>query len=514
MGKQKRVSDLIYDEQIEAWNNASGDRGVNVLIQAGTDCGKSYFIKNHLYDYAKLHGQTILFLIHRRDCLEEFMAEIETDGKREVVKLATYQKAGSKGGIALDDDEIIFFSDATNLNRFDYIVCDEAQYFTGDATFNAGSYQDLMKILSTKHAIKVFMSGTPEIFRAYCKKQKIEFFKQYQIDGGSNKIIRTLNFFYEDDIIQETIDMCLKEDKKCIFFFDSLETCHEYYLKYRDKSLFNCSKYQKKYFDDIDQELLRKLYTEHKFDCQFLFTTIAMDSGLNIIDPDLHDVLVHVYDVDVLRQCIGRKRRTSDNDYVDVRIRAYGAKGISNKIQTHRQAIKVADDFIKYGKYNYIGFHKGVADSSGIILDIIKNGDIDKKINPLKEFKCRVELKLAEKMTDEKNGYCKHVARKLGKTNKWSILKPDGITEDCNARAKRLEELVGTVWLSQSDRKEIIDVVNVISGGKQRKTRNVLNSALEEEHLPYYIDEFETSRTIDGKKKNFKSAWKLTKKVS
>lgn len=60
MYKCKRISDIIIEKDIQTWTPECP-----VIISAGTGSGKSYFIKNILYKYAKEHNQKILMLIHR-----------------------------------------------------------------------------------------------------------------------------------------------------------------------------------------------------------------------------------------------------------------------------------------------------------------------------------------------------------------------------------------------------------------------------------------------------------------
>lgn len=67
-----------------------------------------------------------------------------------------------------------------------------------------------------------------------------------------------------------------------------------------------------------------------------------------------------------------------------------------------------------------------------------------------------------------------------------------------------------TVMLTAEDKNPFIEKMNVKHNGKLLKSRNSLNSALEEKKYKYKIEEFETSRIIDGKKKNYR-AWKIVK---
>lgn len=68
--------------------------------------------------------------------------------------------------------------------------------------------------------------------------------------------------------------------------------------------------------------------------------------------------------------------------------------------------------------------------------------------------------------------------------------------------------------LTAKDRQELIEKVNVRNGKNNTllKGLDTLNGFLSENNLDYYIKQFETSRIINGKKKKYKSAWKVMKK--
>lgn len=119
--EKQRISDIINFDEISKWN--SGD---NIVITAGTGSGKSYFVKNVLYEYAKSHNQKILLLEHRKNCKDQFVEEINQDGKQDVITTLTYQSV-----------EVAYLNNyLKDLTKFDYIFCDEFHYFTSDSAFN------------------------------------------------------------------------------------------------------------------------------------------------------------------------------------------------------------------------------------------------------------------------------------------------------------------------------------------------------------------------------------------
>ena len=67
------------------------------------------------------------------------------------------------------------------------------------------------------------------------------------------------------------------------------------------------------------------------------------------------------------------------------------------------------------------------------------------------------------------------------------------------------------IFLTRADRNPLIKKIDVTSNGRSLKGLDSLNAALKENKFNYRIESFETSRIIDGVKKNYKSAWKIIK---
>ena len=69
------------------------------------------------------------------------------------------------------------------------------------------------------------------------------------------------------------------------------------------------------------------------------------------------------------------------------------------------------------------------------------------------------------------------------------------------------------IMLTKDDRIKLIETIGAKDTMHNRLYKNIdtLNSALEEMNINYRIKEFETSRIINGKKKKYKSAWKIIK---
>ena len=119
--KIEHVSDIISEDEMKKWNSS-----VPVIIKAPTGSGKSFFIKNILYEFARSMNSRILLFLHRRNTLEQFQDEINASHKQDVIKLMLYQT------IQNNPD--------TNWNellcKYQYVACDEFHYFLSDANYN------------------------------------------------------------------------------------------------------------------------------------------------------------------------------------------------------------------------------------------------------------------------------------------------------------------------------------------------------------------------------------------
>ena len=86
MKGSKYISEIISEEEITTWENQ------NILITAPTGAGKSYFIKNKLYDYALAMIKKILYLLPRLDTVLQFRDEIQRDKKTDIITIKSYQE--------------------------------------------------------------------------------------------------------------------------------------------------------------------------------------------------------------------------------------------------------------------------------------------------------------------------------------------------------------------------------------------------------------------------------------
>lgn len=234
--KRIRVSDLITEGDIAGWNPWNP-----VIITAGTGVGKSFFIKNVLYRYAKDNNHKILMLIHRKLCVEQFQMEVAEDGKDDVIHIMTYQK--------IEKDEM--YNISSELQQYRYIVSDEFHYFISDAGFNNTTDISFKKILSMGNTVKIFMSATGEDVEEYMRRTVKVKAVNYRVPFDWS-FISTLNFYHNDASLPEFAKAVLEKGDRAIFFIQQARKAYEFYKQFSGYAVFNCSKQNEKYYKYVD----------------------------------------------------------------------------------------------------------------------------------------------------------------------------------------------------------------------------------------------------------------------
>lgn len=501
--KNIRVSDVISNSEIEKWENGS-----IITISAGTGKGKSYFIKNILLSYARQENKKILMLIHRSNCVEQFRQEIRRDGKEKYIDIMTYQ--------AIESREINHCG--VDMSKYKYICCDEFHYFLSDASFNKTTDISFDNIMNQNNAIRIFMSATGGDIKRYMERIKKLKIINYEIPLDFS-FIESLTFFNKDSTLENFIEELIEKDHKAIFFIQSAEKAYKLYKKYESYSLFNCGKNNPNYYKYVNENKINQMLIDEKFSELILITTSCMDAGVNIIDERVQHIVVDIKDIGSLIQCIGRKRIQKD-EQIHVYIKTINNQQLGGLETRTKKDIEMADYLRKHTVKEYMDKYPRSYDKLNIVYDesAIVNGVKDdnsciKKINELMYFKKKIDIAEYQMMRIKwgEFGYCKQLAHLFGFYNKeHNSFNYRTINED-NTLVTYLNKMVGEVMLQCKDRSELIEKINLRGDGKLRCSREALNIELETRELNYVIREFKTSRVIDGKKKNFKSAWVVEK---
>lgn len=500
MENKKRVSDVITEKDINSWHN-----GDVVTISAGCGAGKSYFIKNILYAKAKEDNKKILMLVHRSKCSDQFEIEIETDGKSDIIDVRTYQSIEYS---LIHEYDVI-------LDSYAYIVSDEFHYFIEDSGFNCYTDISFQAIIKCRSAVKIFMSATGETMSAMINKRipknRIHYYN-YTIPPDFSHL-NSLSFFYQKDTIQALAYKLKAEGKKAIFFIQTVKAAHRLFNEFKDCSLFLCGKSSesgKKYYKDVDEDKITRMLTDQKFEEQFLITTTCFDAGANIIDTDLHTVVIDVKNISSLIQCLGRKRSQGTDDKLDVFIKAVSNKQIGGMRSKRVEGLKQADFLLQNKTRAYVEKYPRDKGFDRFHTSLIYDEPMSKRnkntctklVNMMIYEKYKLDISQYDKML--KSGYVSYIANILrfgNGFNRYYSMYDEG---DLNSY---LEFLAANeaVMLTAEDKKPFIEKMNVKHNGKLLKSKNSLNATLTEKKYHYKIEEFDV--TCNGKR--YRHAWKI-----
>jgi energy-coupling factor transporter ATP-binding protein EcfA2 len=315
--EKKYISDII---NLNAVDNL--EKGKQYLIIGGTGSGKTYWVKNTLLSNVIRKRKTMLLLVHRsrlkKQTIEDIQIVIKTMGMENDIKVIAYQKT---------DD---FTQDY--LDRFDYIVCDEAHYFVNDS-WNNRTQDELEKIKNSK-AAKIYMTATYETFlNLFEENELITIFKQEGIDDKISNKQKNIRCIYRTKSKDNFISKIKNNKNKSLVLFSSSKEAFKSSLML-DDSAFCCSESNKEYKQEIDKKCMEYLNKNKKFNRQILCSTTAIEGGVDLIDDELTLIAFQGYfNKDTLEQSAGRKRFHYEDDVLDFLVCEPTKLSISSRIR-------------------------------------------------------------------------------------------------------------------------------------------------------------------------------------
>lgn len=476
-----------------AQNYVNWQSGDIISISSGTGGGKSYFVQEVLSRYAKEHDGLILYLVPRTNLKEQIEGDLKKAGIKNI-DIKTYQTF-----------EAIYKQKHDHnlewLQVYKYIVCDESHYFINDADFNDTTDISLDLILSNENAITLLLSATGEIIVEYIKKffpkrKMIEYFIERDFS-----YIHSLSAYQAEKELHRAMDWLAENKHKTIIFIQSAKKAYELYKKYESYSTFVCGK-ENDFYEFVDEKKVEIMLENEKFDSLFLITTSVLDVGVNIIDEELHHIIIDMVDIDTLIQCLGRKRLTSDKDYINLLVRNYTNKQLGGFISKERKLVDDGKLYFKEGvsalmkKY----YRKALSD----IFFIDESGTLN--VNKMKYLKSATNFNRFNRYVTQSNGFIKEVSKQLKYKEKVEIL--DYITERKN-RMVILQKYVGVEFLNKDESRDMIRELNFRRGGKPIKSLSGIEKILNLEGYPFTLKFFRAYRVNeDGVKKQYR-IWTL-----
>lgn len=372
----------LYIDSIKLYKDVKRrvDKGYrNILIKAPIESGKTSFI----YDYL-VKDMTIrpIVMLSNRTLLKE---QTKEDLKLKQIGFNTgdnkaycYQIIGN---ILYSDDEKARnfrkqfkkdndFSEEEleelyehvkkfieeDIKEVDYLILDEAHYFTSDSVFNKHTEEEFKYLYNECKGVKLYMTATPEAFeeavRRYEQVNKVsekdklivlnqlkqetreekEMFYDISTEGEEDLLEHVkdhyeFNFIHEserDQFLSEQIKLSTPTNKMIYFVRDkfrgALLSREAKGMTHRDNNAkggaFICSLYDDKYKKVINMEERERIVKEQYFESDVLVTTSVLNNGVNIHDENVKRIIIDYVDVGEAVQMMGRiraKQRSADN---------------------------------------------------------------------------------------------------------------------------------------------------------------------------------------------------------
>lgn len=365
----KYISDVIKTDY-ENWS-----QNQVVFISAPTGSGKTTFVLKNLIEYAVSKQQKILYLVNRTILKEHIQKKINLDVMRKlrskklidlndsvnnIIEVELYQTIELKC-----KDNPQYLNDTNS--KYDYIIADECHYFFADSTFNTYTQLSYDWIINKKNSILIFMSATidrieKKIRMDICheiegeKETETRFSMYYENDPDKNYDIKRTAKKYDaegdysylnwnllekiEDIIEDIIGL----GGKWLIFVDSIKKGKEI------DRLLNDSGIVSKFIDaksrncDELSETVNSIVKLEKFEQQVVVATSVMDNGISIKDMELRNIIIMADVPEEFIQMLGRKRRFSDSEKLDV----YILRRTQGEFEKRRKEVENHIEFIEH----------------------------------------------------------------------------------------------------------------------------------------------------------------------
>ena len=292
---------IIKERYLEVPNFQNWTEGL-YLVDAPCGTGKSYFVFHTLYPFAKENNKKLIVFSNRNALKRQ--QELQAEGTD--IELITYQKLEYNQYLNGDWNVRRSVPDLMQeLERYDYIVLDEAHYLFQDARFNRNT-EVILDMIEWYRLSKVIimLSATPDLLKLYFGDRIKE---TYEAEADYS-YIKKAYCYTSKDAAYKILDS-IPQNEKAVFFGDSKERLKELHRRYPD-SAYLCAE------NETTSEAFEQITSTELFDCRFLFTTKVLDNGVNLTDRAIKHIIIEQTDLIDFIQCLGRKRVQDEEDTV------------------------------------------------------------------------------------------------------------------------------------------------------------------------------------------------------
>ena len=536
----KWVNETI-GEEYKLWK-----KGDIITIQAQTGTGKTYFVKNTLIPYMEDY-EKMLIISNRKQLKRQLKKDISELKNIKIPKtMGRLDKISTVGNVTLLSyhqiahlkNKELTTGEKLNLSQYDYIVCDECHWFKTDASFVNLTELAYKELIKNRHmeSIMIYISATMEdtknmIESSMNKWKESGFgnysnFKYYNYSTGIDySYLNTMYFKKIDDII--TTIKNDKTDNKWIIFVTNKTLAEDVKDKLKNYKKVGIITADTK---DTNKDL-KSIINESKFVSDVLICTKCLDNGVNIQDDKVKNMVVMAWDRVTFIQEVGRLRINIENPYlVDLYICKKNKSAFRTQVKNTSIKIDIATLYYD-NKDEFNNRYRNNMNKLPSELFYVKEGE-GYVMNKLGYAKCLQDNCFYNEMVDKfskgkykEYSFIREQLSWIGQEKEFDQLNEILEVYD-DEEIDELEEQLKIIYdkklvfLTAKDRIPLIKTIGIIdkahSNLKKKEytyVKNIdsLNGYLEEINSEYRIKKFETSRIENGKKKNYKQAWKLIK---
>lgn len=350
----------------------------NILITSPIETGKSSFIYENLLKDKDEDIHSVVMLSNRTLLKEQVRNELyikrrfnESDKDNRAYcyqiignvqfgdeeKNKKFRKQFQHDNQLSDEEVEKIFQDvkqfiSEDIKEVDYLILDEAHYFTSDSVFNENTEKEFKYIYNECKGVKLYMTATPEAFikavRGYEKannikgkdrliiieqlkqvtESDIEYFEYITADEEAVDLLKHAKECYEfqfiheadrEDFLKEQVKISKPTDKMIYFTTDKLRgfaiAQQANGMMYRDDNAkggaFICTLYDSVFKTAISTEERERIIQKEHFNADVLVATAVLDNGVNIKDDNVKRVIIDYVDAGEAVQMLGRVRTKS-----------------------------------------------------------------------------------------------------------------------------------------------------------------------------------------------------------
>lgn len=302
------ISDFML-KQIPFWHRI---QGMTIALCTGTGTGKTTFIR----ELAKFTGEKILLLTNRVTNRKQVEHYVNCEGGLNNLDIMNYQSLKTiSGSISL-------------LNRYSFLVADEAHYYLSDSSFNPDTNIHFQSIMNATFPIKIFMTATserivPQILEKMLRDAKwnqmlvMQKFLQYECINRKSNIRKIVAFSQLASLYFEIEN----SDFQWMVYVKNVAQGNEIKKDLLKRGItvdFLCRESIDDEMSEEEKNILNNLIKTKSFSSKVLVTTILLDNGVDVVMPSLKAMAILLWDSVELVQIIGRKRCHSSNDWFDI----------------------------------------------------------------------------------------------------------------------------------------------------------------------------------------------------